>query len=102
MASMPEGKKFWNNLKKPIMILAPMADVTDAAFRRIIAKYGKPDVMFTEFTSADGLMLADEVGRNKLMRDLLFTDAERPIVAQFFTGKPEMMKRAAKLARELG
>ena len=48
------------------MVLAPMADVTDAAFRRVIAKYGKPDVMWTEFVSADGLALAPEEGRKKL------------------------------------
>jgi tRNA-dihydrouridine synthase len=48
---------FWQTLKKPILVLAPMADVTDPAFRRIIAKYGKPDVMWTEFVSADGLCL---------------------------------------------
>ncbi len=93
---------FWARLKKPIMMLAPMADVTDAAFRQVIAKYGKPDVMWTEFVSADGLMLAPKEGREKLMRDLLFTEAERPIVAQFFTSKPEMMKRVAELATELG
>ena len=34
-------KNFWQDLKKPIVVLAPMSDVTDAAFRRIIAKYGK-------------------------------------------------------------
>jgi nifR3 family TIM-barrel protein len=82
-----------------------MADVTDAAFRRIIAKYSKPagpQVMFTEFVSADGLALAPEEGRQKLMRDLLYTDAERPIVAQFFTAKPEHMEKAAALAQELG
>ena len=59
-----EPKNFWQKLKKPFFCLAPMADVTDAAFRRIIAKYGKPartdwrggpDVFWTEFTSADGL-----------------------------------------------
>src|SRR5581483_8670967 len=90
---------FWNNLKKPIMVLAPLADVTDPAFRRIIAKYGKPDVMWTEFVSADGLFLG---GYEHLIQDLAFTEAERPIVAQFFTSKPEMMKKAAELARELG
>lgn len=100
-------KGFWKKLKEekgasPILVLAPMADVTDASFRRIIAKYGKPDVMWTEFVSADGLMLADEEGKKKLMKDLIFTDSERPIVAQFFTARPEMMKRAAELARELG
>ena len=93
---------FWAEQSKPIFVLAPMADVTDPAFRRIIAKYGKPDVMWTEFVSADGIFLADEEGKQKLMRDLTYSEEERPIVAQFFTAKPELMKKAAELARELG
>lgn len=93
---------FWNTLKTPIFVLAPMADVTDAAFRRVIAKYGKPDVMFTEFVSADGLARAPEEGRKKLLKDLEYSESERPIVAQFFTSHPEYMKEAARLARELG
>ncbi len=76
-----------------------MADVTDAAFRRIIAKYGKPHLMYTEFVSADGLC---SPGRKNLMHDLLFTEAEHPIVAQFFTSKPEHMEEVARLASELG
>ncbi|NQV88368.1 MAG: tRNA-dihydrouridine synthase, partial [Parcubacteria group bacterium] len=60
---------------------------------------GGPDVMWTEFVSADGLFLG---GREALIRDLDFSEAERPIVAQFFTSKPEMMYKAAKLAVELG
>jgi len=98
-------KGFWEQLKKPgtpLMVLAPMANVTDAAFRRIIAKYGKPDVTWTEFVSADGLMLAGEAGKAKLMKDLLYSDSERPIVAQFFTSRPEMMEKAARLAADLG
>lgn len=79
-----------------------MADVTDAAFRRVIAKYGKPDVTWTEFVSADGLALAPEEGKKKLLRDLMYTEQERPIVAQFFTSNPENMKKAAELAAELG
>ncbi len=84
------------------MALAPMADVTDAPFRRIIAKYGKPDVMFTEFVSADGLMLANERGKARLKKDLIFIKEERPIVAQFFSSKPDMIEGAARLARKLG
>lgn len=76
-----------------------MANVTDAAFRRIIAKYGKPDVMYTEFVSAHGLC---SPGRERLMTDLWFADAERPIVAQFFGAIPEHMAECARLARELG
>ena len=116
---------FWQNLKKPIMVLAPLADVTDPAFRCIIAKYGKPDVMWTEFVSADGLFLSpvreycekflnkeitkkeleelsNGIGGSALIKDLAFTESERPIVAQFFTSKPEMMEKAAELACDLG
>jgi len=93
---------FWEKLNKPIFVLAPMADVTDAAFRRVIAKYGKPDVFWTEFVSADGLVLAPREGKEKLLRNLEYTEAERPIVAQFFTSTPEHMEKAAHLAQELG
>jgi nifR3 family TIM-barrel protein len=93
---------FWRTLKKPILALAPMEDVTDAAFRRIIAQKGKPDVTFCEFTSADGLVLADEKGQNKLRRKLLFSEIERPVVAQFFTAIPEHMEQAACIAAEMG
>ena len=79
-----------------------MANVTDVAFRSIIAKYGKPDVMWTEFVSADGLVLAPEEGRKKLLKDLEYSKLEHPIVAQFFTSNPEHMKRVAELAVKLG
>lgn len=98
---------FWQKLKKPFFVMAPMADVTDPAFRALIAKYGKADVTWTEFVSADGLYHTREIQKmpdaeNPLMRDLQFTDAERPIVAQFFTAKPHMMAYAAELAAKLG
>ena len=82
-----------------------MDDVTDAAFRRLIAKYSSPDiprVMYTEFTSADGLLLADAAGQKKLRRKLLFSEIERPIVAQLFTSSPEHMEAGARLCAELG
>ncbi|MCX6703078.1 MAG: tRNA-dihydrouridine synthase [Candidatus Zambryskibacteria bacterium] len=93
----------WQKIKKekgrPLMVLAPMADVTDAAFRRIIAQYGTPDATWTEFVSADGLFLG---GYDHLINDLRYSEIERPVIAQFFTGKPEMMEKAARLALELG
>lgn len=107
----PRG--FWNNLYnnkirqgETITVLAPMADVTDCAFRELIAKYsrmgqagGGPDVMWTEFVSANGLC---SPGKEILARDLVFQNSERPIVAQLFTSNPENMERAASLCRELG
>lgn len=98
---------FWDTLPKPFFALAPMADVTDPAYRRLIAETAPPSVMWTEFVSADGLYhtrekkgMKDE--ENPLMRDLLFSPNERPIVAQFFTSNPEMMEYAGRLAQELG
>ncbi len=90
---------FWQKLKKPIFVLAPMANVTDSAFRKVIAKYGKPDVIWTEFVSADGLI---SPGRKVLLKDLEFTAKEKPIVAQLFTGHPEAMEKACKLVEKLG
>jgi nifR3 family TIM-barrel protein len=90
----------WKKLKRPIFVLAPMADVTDCVFRQIIAKYGKPDVFWTEFVSADGL--AHPVAREKLLVDLRFDKNEHPIVAQIFGGKPGNIKIASALCRELG
>lgn len=94
---------FWHNLAKPILALAPMADVTDAPFRHIIARYSKPAapfVFFTEFTSADGLM--HPTGHEKLLRELHFTSAEKPIVAQLFSARPDKMYEAAKFVATLG
>ena len=91
---------FWGKLKKPFFVLAPLANVTDAVFRRHIIKYSKPDVMWTEFVSADGL--CHPKGREALLRDLSYTEGERPILAQLFTAHPENMFEAAKLCAELG
>jgi tRNA-dihydrouridine synthase len=124
---------FWQDIKNKngiILCLAPMADVTDAAFRFVISKYSKFNgdqgkinlflknqhldkpvprsfsgvgfVTYTEFVSADGLVRAPEAGRKKLLKDLEYSEIERPIVAQFFTSKPDMMEKAAALAVELG
>ena len=91
---------FWIKLKKPFFVLAPMADVTDCAFRQIICKYGKPDVFWTEFVSADGLAHPD--AREKLLIDLKFEKNEHPIVAQIFGSNADNIREAAKLCAELG
>ena len=92
------SKNFWQKLKKPIFVLAPMSNVTDSAFRYLIAKYGKPDVTWTEFVSCDGLVSR---GREHLLIDLKYDKSERPIVAQIFGGKPENFYKVAQLLKEL-
>jgi len=93
-------KNFWQKLNKPFFVLAPMADVTDCAFRQIINKYGKPDVLWTEFVSADGL--AHVEAQKKLLIDLKFSKNEHPIVAQIFGSNAENIKKAAALCQKLG
>ena len=90
---------FWDALSRPFFALAPMADVTDVAFRSLFAKYGKPDVFWTEFVSADGLC---SPGREVLRQDLLFEEDQRPIVAQLFTSHPEHMRVAGQYVARLG
>lgn len=91
---------FWKKLNRPIITLAPMADVTDTVFRQIVAQCGKPQVFFTEFVSCDGLC---SEGKTKLLKNLKFNKKiERPIVAQFFGSKPENFYKCAQLAVKLG
>jgi tRNA-dihydrouridine synthase len=92
-------QNFWEKLKKPIIAMAPMANVTDAAFRRMFAELGKPDIFWTEFVSVEGLL---SKGREQLLVDFWKSEAERPIVAQIFGSKPEQFEEVTKMIRELG
>jgi len=92
-------KNVWRDLKKPIMLLAPMDDVTDSAFRRLVSEVAKPDLFFTEFTNVDGLF---SPGNKTVMRKLYFTPEERPLIAQVWGNNPENYEKAAKLIVEMG
>ncbi len=89
----------WTKLKKPFFLQAPMEDVTDTAFRQIIAECGKPDLFFTEFTNADGLV---SEGKYAVIRRLKYTEIERPIIAQIWGNTPDNYFKAAKLIKEMG
>jgi tRNA-dihydrouridine synthase len=90
---------FWQKLPKPFFILAPMEDVTDFAFREVVATVlPRPHVLFTEFTSADAL---DSKGRESALRKFKFSENQRPIVAQIWGSTPEKMFKAAQTVSEL-
>ncbi len=76
-----------------------MDQVTDCAFREMFARYGKPDVLFTEFVNVDGLLHPD--GRKRLLRDLKFTAKQRPIVAQVWGTDPEKFYKVARIIKKL-
>lgn len=90
---------FWDKLKKPVMVLAPMEDVTDTVFRQILIGCGRPDVFFTEFTNVDGIASA---GRDVVARRLLYTKAEHPIIAQIWGMVPENFYKTAKELVDMG
>ncbi len=90
---------FWKTLDRPITVLAPMDDVTDFVFREVIATTAKPDVLFTEFTSIDGLF---SKGHEKTAQKLRYSAVQKPLVAQIWGNDPKRFANAAKLIKELG
>lgn len=90
---------FWERLKKPIMILAPMDRVTDSVFRQIVCSVGRPDVLFAEFIPVDALL---SKGKEKAIQDLKYTEIERPIVAQIWGTEPEKFYKSAQILKKMG
>ena len=89
---------FWQNIEKPIIGLSPMDGVTDASFRFIAAKHGRPDVILTEFVSVDAAAFAP----HSLLRDFAYSEIERPIAAQVYGHTPEAFYKVAHIVCELG
>lgn len=91
----------WRELRQKgrIKILAPMEDVTDTVFRRVIGSFGRPDLMFSEFTNCEGLM---SDGRDKIRHRLQFEASEKPLIAQVWGLTPEDYYNSAKFIDSLG
>lgn len=89
----------WNSLPTPFTCLAPMEDVTDSVFRRLVAQCSRPNVFFTEFMSADGFC---SVGNENVVHRLKYTEEERPLIAQIWGNRPENYATTARQIAELG
>lgn len=81
-----------------MIALAPVDGVTDAAFRQVVDELGKPDVMYTEFITTEGLFR----GRETLLHALDKHSTSTPIIAQFFGPHPHFYSYAFFIAAELG
>jgi len=90
-----QAMQAFTDLPRPFFALAPMDDVTDTVFRRVVAALAPPDLFFTEFVNVDGLQSA---GRERLVKRIQFTEDEQPLVAQIW-GKD--LKNFRKTAAEL-
>lgn len=91
---------FWKNLDKNFLVLAPMEGVTDVVFRAVVAKAGKPDVFFTEFTNVSSF--ASEKGRSNALERLDTVATDQPIVAQIWGKNPEHFAELAEHLENLG
>lgn len=78
---------FWDNLPELFTVLAPMEDVTDVVFRRTVAKAGRPDVFFTEFTNAASYCSVR--GNLATAGRLVHEPSETPLVAQIWGTSPD-------------
>lgn len=90
----------WQELPKPFLVLAPMEGVTDIVFRQVVARAGKPDLFFTEFTNVSSY--ASEKGRANALERLKITDTDRPIIAQIWGKNPEHFSEIAQALESLG
>src|SRR5512145_2932129 len=89
---------FWHNIPKPVIGLAPMDGITDASFRYITAKYGRPDVALTEFVNIQSALYSPHT----LLKDFSYSEIERPVVAQIYGKTPELFYKVAHIVGELG
>jgi len=85
------------DLPSPFAI-APMAGMTDTAFRRLVKRHGGCGLVVTEMVSAEGLVR----GIDRTLEYAEYTEEERPIAIQIFGGDPEKMAAAAQIVEGMG
>lgn len=93
-------KNIWQQLEKPFLILAPMEGVTDIVFRQVVAKAGRPDLFFTEFTNVSSY--ASEKGRANALERLEIAPSDSPIIAQIWGKNPEHFSETCRALASLG
>ena len=89
----------WQDLARPFSVLAPMIDVTDTCFRRLIKVWGGPDVLFSEFVSADTWCAQ---GEDSVSLRLKCDPEEYPLIAQVWGKSPENYYTVVKRLIERG
>src|SRR5471030_2255949 len=85
------------NLPSPFAV-APMAGMTDTAFRRLVKRHGGCGLVVTEMVSSEGLIR----GIDRTLEYAEYTEEERPISIQIFGGDPDKMAAAAQIVEGMG
>ena len=82
----------------PPFALAPMAGMTDTAFRRLVKRRGGCGLVVSEMVSSEGLVR----GIDRTLEYAEYTEEERPVAIQIFGGDPEKMAAAAQIVEGMG
>jgi tRNA-dihydrouridine synthase B len=82
----------------PPVGLAPMAGMTDSAFRRQVKRHGGCGLVVSEMVSSEGLIR----GIDRTLEYAEFTEEERPVSVQIFGGDPQRMAEAARVVEAIG
>ena len=85
----------WNSLPKPLVALAPMADMSDLPFCLVCKEKGTP-LMFREMVSSEAIVRLNP----KTLKMATFDQRERPLVQQIFGSNPAVMAEAARIIEE--
>ena len=84
-------------LESPFVV-APMAGMTDTAFRRLVKRQGGCGLVVTEMVSSEGLVR----GIDRTLEYAEYTEEERPVSIQIFGGDPARMAAAAQIVEAMG
>jgi tRNA-dihydrouridine synthase B len=82
----------------PPLAMAPMAGMTDSAFRRLVKRREGCGLVVTEMVSSEGLVR----GIDRTLEYAEYTEEERPVSIQIFGGDPEKMAAAAQIVEGMG
>lgn len=93
-------ENIWESLPRHFTVLAPMEGVTDVVFRQVVARAGRPDLFFTEFTNVSSF--ASEKGRANALERLDVVASDNPIIAQIWGKNPEHFAELAKALEGMG
>jgi tRNA-dihydrouridine synthase B len=94
----PKALQIGSQALESPFIVAPMAGMTDTAFRRLVKRHGGCGLVVTEMVSSEGLVR----GIDRTLEFAEYTEEERPVSIQIFGGDPEKMADAAQIVEGLG
>lgn len=94
------NRNIWEKLPKGFTVLAPMEGVTDVMFRQVVARAGRPNLFYTEFTNVSSF--ASEKGRFNALERLEVVPSDNPIIAQIWGKNPEHFRELSTALEGLG